>query len=181
MRWLIPLVLFLVSFAIAHYMTLNSLPSTIMARAMDAMQERGLEQHRFQLAPRITPQTQTVVRPSPDLAYSLCLFDFTGEVDALGIYAAPWPGYASISFFDEETVNFATVSGGEGGGAMAPVMLLAPGAAAPEGTDSLQHIRATSETGIILIRRLAPRPIDYTGVALASSEDRCQPFDNDTP
>lgn len=181
MRWLIPIVLFLVSFAGAHFIVLSSLPSTIMSRVMGAMQERGLEPHRFQLAPRITPQSQTVVRPSPDLAYSICLFDFTGEVDALGIYAAPWPGYASISFFDEETVNFATVSGGEGGGAIAPVMLLAPGASAPDGTDSLQQIQATGETGIILIRRLAPRAIDYTGVALASSEDRCQPFINETP
>lgn len=180
MKWLLHIILFIAAFAIAHFLILTSIPSTIMARVMDTMQERGIETHSFQLAPRVTPQTQTVVRPAPDLAYSICLFDFTDETEALGVYAAPWPGYGSISFFDAETVNFATRSAGRSG-EIAPVILLAPGAVAPQGTETLDQVQATSETGIILIRRLAPRPIDYAGVALTSIEDRCQPFAAETP
>ncbi|MGB3754558.1 MAG: DUF1254 domain-containing protein [Parerythrobacter sp.] len=71
----------------------------------------GTPQHAFRLAPRMTPQTQTVVRPSPDLAYSICLYDLTAAPEGLLVTMAAFDDYASLSFFDARTDNFATVRG----------------------------------------------------------------------
>ncbi|HRK67250.1 MAG TPA: hypothetical protein PKY73_06825, partial [Hyphomonas sp.] len=65
----IGLITFLIGFAAAHFLTLNALPGRIMSKAREAMVERGLPLHHWQMSPRVTPETQTIVRPSPDLAY----------------------------------------------------------------------------------------------------------------
>ncbi|MEM7007358.1 MAG: DUF1254 domain-containing protein [Pseudomonadota bacterium] len=163
--------LLVLSFVIGHITALIAVPSVIMDTAMDRMQERGLKHHQFTLSPRTTPQTQTVVRPSPDLAYSVCLFELSGN-DALRIQTGTYDRYTSVSFFDDRTNNFATVrvSSDEG----ADIVLLAPGRARlGTGVFEGQQIEAPSQRGLILIRRLAPTENDYARVVEASAADRC--------
>ena len=111
-----------------HMATLYLVPEFIMDRTFKSMEARGITPHSFNLAPKATPESQTVVRPSPDLAYSICLFDFTDNPNPLHVTAAHRNGnpsshkpsanggstgtntaYASISFFDARTNNFATI------------------------------------------------------------------------
>ena len=167
MRSAVTLLVLLASIAAGHAAVLFLAPGFIMGRAMTAMEQRGMAPHGFRLVDRMTPQTQTVVRPSPDLAYSVCLFDFeASKGHALGIRAAPWSDYSSVSFFDAKTNNFATLRGGGNG---VDAVLLPPGA-----IEQADALISPSEKGVILIRRLAPTEAAYREVAAIAVGDRCQ-------
>ncbi len=162
-NWVIALISFLAAAVAGHILVLYQAPGFIMDRAMSATEENGVETHNFQLTPRTTPQSQTVVRPSPDLAYSICRFDL--DATPLEIRAAPWEPYASVSLFDEQTRNFATVRAETG----AAFRLLPPGQKAQTDTDVVSPTRK----GLMLIRRLAPTRDDYARVKAIASGDRC--------
>lgn len=175
----IPLIALVVTAIISHVLILNAIPNVIMGKAMSSMEERGIPLHRFILASRTTPQTQTVVRPSPDLAYSICLFDFSQIQTPLQIQAQHWSNYASISFFDMQTNNFKTIRIGYADGKIiqTKVLLLPPETLLDDSdTEEAHYIRAPSKRGLILIRRLAPTSQDYEIVREHAVSDICEPF-----
>lgn len=172
-RAMLLIALFCAAALAGHVFVLNAVPRIIMNKAMTKMQARGVPVHGFALSARTTPETQTVVRPSPDLAYSICLYDLKAG-GPLTIYAAPYDGYASVSFFDARTNNFASVrvgAGDEAAGAKltlhrkAQDLIKSPG----------RQIISPSRKGIILIRRLAPTQAEYDKVVEISKNDRCEP------
>jgi uncharacterized membrane protein len=164
--WLGPLVVLAACALGAHAMTLHLAPGLIMARAMDALAERGVALHRFTAPLRITPQTQSVVRSSPDLYYALCRYDLSNPATRLELQMAAWLEYQSLSFFDARTDNFATL---RGGGAGVTVRLLPPGSAPEKGA-----IVSPSAKGVVLIRRLAPDAESFAAAAAAGNSDRCR-------
>ena len=179
-RFIMPALLFVAMAVIGHFAVLHAIPRIIMGTAMERMAAGGIAAHEFMLTPRTTPQTQTVVRPSPDLAYSVCRFELTGE-DALRVTAGPYDNYASISFFDARTINFATVRVGAGDSVAdaSDVVLLAPGRDEID-TASFRglQVQAPTRRGLILIRRLAPSQTDYDRVVSTASADSCAKFES---
>lgn len=165
MRWLGPLAAALICAAAAHAATLHYAPAIIMNRAMDALAERGVALHRFTAPQRVTPQTQSVVRSSPDLYYALCRYDLSDPAKVLTLRMAAWPDYQSLSFFDAQTNNFATLRGRSD---QVAVRLLSPGSAAEQGA-----IISPTRTGVILIRRLAPTQEAFDRAAALSGQDAC--------
>ena len=165
-RWIGPLAMALVCAIGAHLATLQLAPGVIMSRAMEALAARGVAQHGFTAPQRVTPQTQSVVRSSPDLFYALCRYDFSHPASQVSLRVADWPGYQSLSFFDAGTDNFATL---RGAGKPITARLLPPGSAPQAGA-----IVSPTAKGVILIRRLAPDSADFAAAAAASSADRCQ-------
>ena len=166
MRTFLTLFVLLAAIVVGHLAVLYGAPGIIMHSAMTAMEQRGLPQHGFKLAPRMTPQTQRVVRASPDIAYSICLFDFSDGVDAVEIEMAAWPDYSSLSLYDARTNNFLTFRGeGE-----RFAMRLLPPLSEPEGFS----IPAPTKRGIVLIRRLAPNEADYRAVEKIAVKDSCR-------
>ena len=166
-RWLGPLAVFALFAGGAHWLVLDRAPSVIMGAAMDKLAERGVPLHRFALSPPMTPQTQTVVRPAPDLSYSVCRFDFAELDGPLRVRMGAYDGYSSLSFFDSETNNFATV---RGDGEAREVVLLAPRI-----DTTGDALTAPTQTGVILIRRLTPNAAARERVVAASAKDICAP------
>lgn len=165
-RWLGPLAVLLACAVATHAATLHFAPAFIMARAMDALEARGVALHRFTVPQRITPQTQTVVRSSPDLYYALCRYDLSNPRMQLSVRMGEWPDYQSMSFFDARTDNFATL---RGTGREVAVRLLPPGSDAGPGA-----IVSPSEKGVVLIRRLAPDARRFAAAARAGAQDTCR-------
>lgn len=166
MRWLGPLAAALVCAAATHAATLHYSPAIIMDRAMETLAQRGVELHRFTAPLRVNPRTQTVVRSSPDLYYALCRYDLSDLDAALTLRMAAWPDYQSLSFFDAQTNNFATL---RAEGETVNVRLLAPGSAPQAGA-----IVSPTASGVILIRRLAPDAERFAAAAAASAQDMCR-------
>jgi len=146
MRWLGPLLVLAGSAAGAHALTLHFAPAVIMARAMDALEERGVALHRFTTPARVTPQAQSIVRSSPDLYYALCRYDLSDPAGALELRMGAWPDYQSLAFFDAQTDNFATL---RGTGQQVSVRLLPPGSATEDGA-----IVSPTTTGLPVARVL---------------------------
>ena len=124
------------------------------------------EFHRFIVPQRVTPQTQSIVRSSPDLYYALCRYDLSNPGTQLVVQMGDWPDYQSLAFFDARTDNFATE---RGSGEQVNVRLLPPGSAPQAGA-----IVSPTAKGVILIRRLAPDAARFAAAAEAGKADRCQ-------
>ncbi|MEL7453447.1 MAG: DUF1254 domain-containing protein, partial [Pseudomonadota bacterium] len=175
-RALLNFAIFVVLAVIGHLTVLYAAPGVIMGAAMDRMEGLGLPLHAFAQSPRTTPETQTVVRPSPDLAYSICRFDFTQIDGPLEIQAGVWRDYSSISFFDSRTNNFATVPvlAGDEAEPTTRLVLYPPGRSNREEVQSRSdYLRAPSKRGLVLIRRLAPTAEAYAHVERLAERDRC--------
>lgn len=165
-RWFGPLAVLLACAVGAHVLTLHFTPMVIMDRAMAALETRGVALHAFTTPQRVTPQTQQVVRSSPDLYYALCRFDLADPAARLSVRMGDWPDYQSLAFFDARTDNFATL---RGSGREIAVRLLPPGSAPEQGA-----IISPSAKGVILIRRLAPTAERFAAAADAGKGDACQ-------
>ncbi len=165
-RWIGPLAVLLACAAGAHALTLHYAPAVIMGRAMAVLAERGVALHAFTATPRVTPQTQQVVRSSPDLYYALCRYDLGASGTGLAVTLGAYPAYQSLAFFDARTDNYATI---RGTGRAVSVRLLPPGSAPEAGT-----IVSPSAKGVILIRRLAPDAVRFAAAAEAGKADTCR-------
>lgn len=166
---------FLIGAAIAHFAALNALPGRIMAKARGAMVERGLPLHHWQMSPRVSPETQTIVRPSPDLAYAICLIDLGEGPVALSV--PTWPEYGSLSVFDARTDNVYA-------GSLDARLPDAPGArriivALPgqdvTAEDGVEIVRVKKPEALALIRRLAPSQGLYDAAAALVPASTCGP------
>lgn len=158
-----------------HLVVLNALPGYIMSKARARFVESGLPVHHWQMSPRVTPQTQTIVRPSPDLAYAICLIDLSGGPVVLNVPA--WPDYGSLSVFDANTDNVfagsldARVPGTPG---VRRVIIAQAGQAvdAAAGTDV---VRVKKPEALALIRRLAPTEALHLAAAALVPASTCGP------
>lgn len=167
-RWAGPLGVLLIAAIAAHWATLAYAPSVIMDRALATLKDRGIALHAFTTPKRITPLTQVVVRSSPDLFYSVCRYDLGEEDSALSVTMNQWPGYQSLSFFDAETNNFATLRGTD---ETVTALLTTRPVQADEFKGTL--IKPPTRTGVVLIRRLAATQELFDEAREIAKRDRC--------
>lgn len=167
---------FAVTFLIAHFVVLSALPGKIMSTVRGQMVERGMPVHAWAMSPRVTPETQPVVRPSPDLAYAICLIDLSKGPVELSVPA--WPEYGSLSVFEADTDNVYAGSldaRADGTPGIRRVIV------ALEGQDLYQYGEAEQvilkkPEALALIRRLAPSHAAYEAAAALIPASRCAPL-----
>lgn len=156
--------------ALAHFAAINAVPGMRMRVAIERVsQEGGFNQWR--VAPRVTPQSRAIVRPSPDFAYSTCAYDLSNG--PVSIRVAPWDGYWSLSLYAANSDNFHVVNDREARRGAA-IVLVRRRARAPE--DGATYVESPSTRGIALIRRLAPTLDAYNAAARAGEGDVCAPL-----
>ncbi|AXE65383.1 hypothetical protein BBF93_14995 [Hyphomonas sp. CACIAM 19H1] len=167
---------FAITFLIAHFVVLSALPGKIMSTVRGQMVERGMPVHAWAMSPRVTPESQPVVRPSPDLAYAICLIDLSNGPVELSVPA--WPEYGSLSIFEADTDNVYAGSldaRAEGTPGIRRVIV------ALEGQDLYQYGEAeqvivSKPEALALIRRLAPSQAAYEAAAALIPASRCAPL-----
>ncbi len=165
MRLIVPIIVFLITGALAHVFVLGGIPGFIMGKAHQTFAAQGIPAYQFVASPRQTPQTQRIVRPSPDLAYAICRFDTTqGPVF---INAPKGQSYGSLSIFNSQTDNvFVANLGPESDFSGIEVRR----AAANTRPDAL----ALNGRGIALIRRLAPTQEAHDLASALVSDSTCE-------
>ena len=168
-RWLAPLAAGALSAAIAWQATLLAAPFALMRVAMRRLAANAPE-NAFVHSPPTRADRQLVVRPSPDLLYSICVFDVSAGavlVDVPPIARHYW----SVSIFDARTDVAAVRSDRDTGGGPARLALVARGQAAPAGYDAvpLAHPR-----GIALIRVLVSGDDDVRAVDPLRQQASCR-------
>lgn len=170
-RTAIFMALFALSLGVGHGLVLWRAPSVFMTLAMERIAEQGVGLHAFVLAPRATPQSQSIVRPAPDLAYSVCRFDLSkGHVLARGAVS---DGYGSLAVFDGNTNNVVTLSLMASDNGPRAVELALSGSSLAS-SDDVVFIKLSSPRGLVLIRRLAPDEGTRQAVEAISELDECE-------
>ncbi len=151
----------------SHLAVIHAVPRVFTGVAISRLSESGFNAWRF--APRVTPESRAIVRPSPDFAYSACAYDLSdGPVT---IRVKPWDGYWSLSLYASNSDNFYVVDDREARqGAVITLTRRIPRDAEDSGAT---YVRSPSTRGIALIRRLAPTPDAYAAAAQVARDDFC--------
>ena len=152
---------------LTHVVALYGYPRLVMHVAMDRI--TGAHANAWRQTPRVTEQSRTIVRPSPDLAYSACVYDLSqGPVE---IRVAPWRSYWSLSLYQDNSDNFFVIDDREAH-AGADILIVQQGSSPPNQTTA-QVVESPSTRGIALIRRLAPVLDDYSEATQVAHDDVC--------
>ncbi len=168
-RWLLPLVVAAFTAFGVYQATLLATPYALMQVVMNKI-GGGVAVNSFGFGEMATADNQPIVRPSPDLSYSVCVFDVSQGSVLLDI--APVPDhYWSVSIFDARTDVAAVRSDRDTGGKAARLALLKSPQQAPEGYEPvmLQHDR-----GIALIRILLANPAEYPAIDAIRRTSTCR-------
>jgi uncharacterized membrane protein len=162
-RWLAWGGLFAVAAVAGWYLTTWATPRLIMKVAFERLAERAGGVNRMGHAPPTSPETQMIVRPSPDLLYSACAFDLTqGDVE---VRIGATEGYWSASVYDAATNNFHVVSYRDFDPATGVLRLTR--------TDTARAIRSPSPRGVVLVRRRMDNAAARADALRAQQQDTC--------
>ena len=167
-RWLLPLLLGAVLALAAYQAALIATPRVLMKAALVRVERLG-GVNVFRHPPMATAEARTIVRPSPDLAYSSCVFDL-GE-GPVTIEVAPVPApYWSLSVFDARTDVAFVRNNRDSAGAAIRVVLALAGQEVPAG---LEAVRVDGARGIALIRVLVESRDRFPQIDRARRASRC--------
>ncbi len=162
----------LVLAALVHWATVYFLPIVIVSTAHSRIAAQA-GSNIIAHGPRVDETARQVVRPSPDLLYSICAFDLSeGPVR----FTAPVPEgtYASLSFYGLDSTNFYAESDRSAAGDRFDVILVAEGTQPPSG-DGSHIVLAPGAKGIALFRTLITDEIAFPRLDAARREAGCAP------
>lgn len=163
---------FVATAVVAHVAAVYATPHFLMNVAMKRLGGDDGAVNRFAFGDRTTQNSRRVVRPSPDLAYSSCVYDLSNGPIEVSAASSPNAGYLSISVFAANTDNIGVYDSLRSPQGIRFVLAL-DGQAVPDGVPML---RSPSTRGIILDRRLAPNAALFAEVDQARRADRCAPI-----
>jgi uncharacterized membrane protein len=156
------------TFAAAHFATIFVAPYVLMNAAMKRISRGGERINRWSHPPRTSERSRTVVRPSPDLAYSACVYDL-GD-GPVRVTAARWDDYMSVSVFAANSDNIFVQNDRQAPGGV-DFVLARKGEAPP--ANAKQVVVSPSRRGIVLQRRVAPTAERWAAAAEARKNDVC--------
>ncbi len=164
------LIVFAISLIAGFAGTVVAYPYLVMKKASEKILHSGeVSWNAFHHGPRVTETSRGVVRPSPDLIYSVCVYDLS---DGPVRITAPAPAdgrYASISFYADNTDNYAVFNDRD------PVfrggldVLLARKAVAGDGL----VVESPSEKGVVLLRRIVESDAAFPIIDAERRKARC--------
>ncbi|MEO6217155.1 MAG: DUF1254 domain-containing protein [Sphingomonas sp.] len=158
-HWIGPVILGGVLGILAWHTTMEALPDVLMVVAVQRVSEVG-GVNRFTHASLATAASRTIVRPSPDIAYSSCPFDLTQGPMLIDAVPVPAP-YWSLSIFDAHT-NVALVRNGQKADYQPfKLAVIGPGQTAPTGYEA---VRVNGTRGIALVRILIDLPARFPAI-----------------
>lgn len=158
--------------AIVHVASLLLLPRLIMLRTVMA---RSASANTILHPPRSGARSRTVVRPSPDLLYSICVYDLRAAEGAVRVSIHDMPDtYWSVSVFDADTNNFYALNDRQAKTGAADFLLAESGAPANDGR--LPVVTTPTNRGIVLLRILVSDDARTAELDAARRHTRCAPY-----
>jgi uncharacterized membrane protein len=149
-----------------HVITLWYLPRLAMNTAMSRMEAVGAASNTIAHIPPTDETSRRIVRPSPDLLYSICLLDLSEG--AVRLRAADWGGYMSLSLFAGNTDNVAAINETQIEGDIELTVA----------DNGRADIDLGSTRGIAIIRRLVTNPEALASAeAIRRQDDSCEAVD----
>lgn len=150
-RWAMWGVFTLALAAAIHWAAVTYAPNLIMMRVMSALGGRGV--NAISHLDRPTAASRKVVKPSPDLLYSQCVFDVS-RAPLKVTTAAPEGTYWSVAFYADNTDNFFTLNDTQAEGKPATIILVGQGQALQPQPEGTLIVSAPAAKGLVLFRTL---------------------------
>ena len=160
--------------AVVHGVTVLFLPRFVMLRTMKGIAKTAGAANAILHAPRATSRSRGVVRPSPDLLYSICVYDL-GATGAVRVSTHDMPEtYWSASVFDADTNNFYAINDQQAKSGAADFILVPQGKSAE--ANRLPVVTAPTNRGIVLFRTLVNDEADVARIDAARHNAACEPY-----
>lgn len=153
---------------VAHLATIFAAPFVLMDAAIERISRDGAMMNQWIHPPRTSEESRRVVRPSPDLAYSACVYDL--KDGPLHVTASAWDDYMSVSVFAANSDNIFVQNDRQAPNGV-EFILVRRGQPAPE--TQLHIVESPSDRGIILQRRVAPTEERFAMADAARRDDVC--------
>ena len=145
-------ILFLVAAGLGFIVVIWQLPSFIMTKLMDRVTEQS-EGGRL-ASPLPDDKARSIVLPSPDLAYVICIYDLSKGPLTVSFNPPDLP-YWSVAAYADNTDNFAVVND-RNAGEMRSLVLVSPSQPTPLPVPDRRTVQAPSDRGVVLFRGLMP-------------------------
>jgi uncharacterized membrane protein len=158
-----------VAAVIAHLATVFAAPYVLMNAAMDRISRDGKVVNRWSHPPRTSAKSRNVVRPSPDLAYSACVYDLSSG--PVHVTASAWDDYMSVSVFANNSDNIFVINDRQ---APQGVDLTLVERGQPHPPAAALVVESPGKRGIVLQRRVAPTQVRFDLAAAARKDDICE-------
>jgi uncharacterized membrane protein len=161
--------------AVVHGASVLLLPRLVMFRAMAGTTgPAGI--NTMVHAPRPSSRSRGVVRPSPDLLYSICVYDLSAANGAVRVSTHDAPQtYWSVSVFDADTNNFHALNDRQAKTGAADFVLVTAGRSFAAG--ELPVVATPTNRGIVLFRTLVNDETHIAEIDAARHYAACAPFD----
>ena len=121
----------------------------------------------------MTVESRDVVKPSPDLLYSLCIYDVSEK--PLRITAPVPDTYWSLSFYQTNTDNFYVINDRQAKTNPVEIVLVGPKMEVPNVTNA-ELVVAPTEKGIFLLRSLIMDEDKLADLIRIQKMARCMPL-----
>jgi len=173
-RWLFRILATLALAAVFHVLTVLVFPSAIMVAVAWKNKGLGGSLNVLYHGPRVTADSRTVVRPSPDLLYSACAYDVSKA--PLRISALVPDTYWSLSFFASNTDNFFVINDREVKANPVNILLVGPGTSYKNPGSALV-VTSPSNRGVAVIRILIADEDRIEELTKMQRQASCSPVD----
>lgn len=158
--------------AVFHILTVFALPYGIMNRAMAGIANQAGGVNKPVYPERANAAARGIVRPSPDLLYTACVYDVSAQPVKL---TSPVPDtYWSLSTFASNTDNFFVVNDRQVKSDRVEIILAANEEAGSG--KGIPVIVAPSSKGIVLFRSLVPSEDLRADIDAKRREANCEPL-----
>jgi uncharacterized membrane protein len=170
-NWLLPAIVGLAMAIAAYQGTLLATPYVLMSAAMKKIGAQA-PVNSFRFGEPSTPDNQPIVRPSPDLVYSSCVFDVSDGPVLIDVPAVP-DSYWSVSIFDARTDVAKVISVRENADKPARIVLHHKDMQL-EMVPNYEPVALKYNKGIALIRILLKDPAQYAAVDAIRRKSTCE-------
>jgi uncharacterized membrane protein len=156
--------------ALVHVAAVWALPRAIMSRVLAGLSAQA-GTNVFVHPPLATAASRTIVRPSPDLAYSSAVFDVRER--PLHVVVPLTAPYTSLSGFADDTDNFFALNDLTAGKEAIEVVLVGP-STPRAGLEGERVVASPSDRGVLLVRRVVPSPEVLAAIDAARERTRIE-------
>lgn len=170
MKWIIATIIVAV---IVHLIAVKMYPNIIMGAVTGKLEKVYKGTNRLIYAPPTTDKSRNVVRPSPDLLYSACVFDVSKN--PIRITAKVPDTYWSISFYESNTDNFFVKNDRQVKSDVA-FILVGKGRKVPDAGDA-EVIEAPTDKGFFIIRMLVKDETRISDLIKVQKQATCNPVE----
>lgn len=151
--------------------------SYVPFKAMDIVMNqrfKDLPRNMMIPSPPTTADSRNVVRPSPDILYSICMYDVSKK--PLLFNCVLPEGYWSASFYADNTDNFFVINDRQAKSKTVKILLVGKNMPAPVAGDAI-IVKAQSDKGLALIRMIVPDDKSLPGLIDVQRQANCKQVD----